>query len=117
MTLIGGSRRQVRVNRVGFALSRFTPDSRPSSEGSASPKRAKLQTYNLADDAAGESKRIVLGSRWLGGTLQAEAGRSCTVRRRLKGARGGITTASVTMSPRPGSLYLNARLSAATWSP
>ena len=88
MTLIGGSRRQVRVNRVGFAVSRFTPDSRPSSEGSASPKRAKLQTYNLADDAAGESKRIVLGSRWLGGTLHAEAGRSCTVRR--LGVRGRI---------------------------
>ena len=90
MTLIGGSRRQVRVNRVGFAVSRFTPDSRPSSEGSASPKRAKLQTYNLADDAAGESKRIVLGSRWLGGTLHAEAGRSCTVRRRLIGVRARI---------------------------
>ena len=89
MTLIGGSRRQVRVNRVGFAVSRFTPDSRPSSEGSASPKRAKLQTYNLADDAAGESKRIVLGSRWLGGMLHTEAGRSCTVRR-LIGVRGRI---------------------------
>src|SRR5947208_3212210 len=63
MTLIGGSRRQVRVNRVGFAVSRFTPDSRPSSEGSASPKRAKLQTYNLADDAAGESKRLTMAWR------------------------------------------------------
>src|SRR6202022_1411971 len=44
----------------------------------------------FADDAAGESKRIVLGSRCLGGTLHAEAGRSCTVRRRLIGVRGRI---------------------------
>jgi hypothetical protein len=50
----------------------------------------QLQTYNLADDAAGENKRIVLGSRWLGGTLHAEAGRSCTVRQRLIGVRGRI---------------------------
>src|SRR5260370_2791462 len=51
---------------------------------------ANCRRTTFADDAAGESKRIVLGSRWLGGTLHAEAGRSCTVRRRLIGVRGRI---------------------------
>jgi hypothetical protein len=59
--------------------------------------------YNLADDAAGENKRIVLGSRWLGGTLHAEAGRSCTVRRRLIGVRGRIYDRLGAMSPHIGS--------------
>src|SRR5437879_1425890 len=49
---------------------------------------ANCRRTTFADDAAGESKRIVLGSRWLGGTLHAEAGRSCTVRR--LGVRGRI---------------------------
>src|SRR3989442_14245421 len=33
---------------------------------------ANCRRTTFADDAAGESKRIVLGSRWLGGTLHAE---------------------------------------------
>src|SRR5882672_2590344 len=63
---------------------------RPSAKRDFFNTICQLQTYNLADDAAGESKRIVLGPRWLGGTLHAEAGRSCTVRRRLIGVPGRI---------------------------
>src|SRR5438128_1062319 len=80
------------------------PDKQTFSEPVGMSQKCQLQTYNFADDAAGESKRIVLGSRWLGGTLHAEAGRSCTVRRRLRGARGEFTIPSVAMPPQIESL-------------
>src|SRR5437899_11485199 len=66
------------------------PDKQTFSEPVGMSQKCQLQTYNFADDAAGESKRVVLGPRWLGGTLHAEAGRSCTVRRRLIGVGGRI---------------------------
>jgi hypothetical protein len=36
-------------------------------------RAVSLTGINSMNFAAGESKRIVLGSRWLGGTLHAEA--------------------------------------------
>src|SRR5438034_9572386 len=83
---------------------RSTPINRHFQSPLACLKSVNCRRTTFADDAAGESKRIVLGSRWLGGTLHAEAGRSCTVRRRLIGARGEFTIASVAMFPQIESL-------------